>query len=565
MEHDEADEVERAARLPRGHGRRDHDDRVRRRPGDADRRRRRSTGCASSSPTPRRSTTSTSSTTTARLVGVLSLRDLIVAQPETPIARRHDRRAGRGRRRSPTRTRSPRSSPATTCWRCRSSTTSGRLVGIVTVDDAIDTSCPASLAAARQPRAGTRGAEPRDCLPIAPRLRERIAARVALVRPAAAGSAAGAASLAFLAVMGPGLIAGIAGNDAGGITTYSVMGADDRADACCGCSRSRSSILAIVQEMAARLGVVTGPGPVRPDPRPVRGALDGLRDGRPARRQRREHRRRVLRAPRRRSRSSAISRYIVGAARRRSRIWALVLHGQLPDGRAGLPVGHRRVPRLHRVGGPGPPGLGRGRPGARDADRSTWRRPTLLLMVAVVGTTITPYMQFYLQSAVAEKGIGEEELRLEQADAVVGSIWTNVIAIFIVVATATHDRRRGRHDHDGGRRGAGARAGRRHGSPRRCSRSACSGRACWRRRSCRSRTAFVICEAFGWESGVGKRFRDAPRVLRDLHVRAGRRRARRAHPGPRPAPGDHRARRTCRACCCRSCSSSWSCSSTTGG
>jgi Mn2+/Fe2+ NRAMP family transporter len=44
----------------------------------------------------------------------------------------------------------------------------------------------------------------------------------------------------------------------------------------------------------------------------------------------------------------------------------------------------------------------------------------LLLMVAVVGTTITPYMQFYLQSAVAEKGIDEEELRLEQADAIGG-------------------------------------------------------------------------------------------------------------------------------------------------
>src|SRR5436190_14373699 len=65
--------------------------------------------------------------------------------------------------------------------------------------------------------------------------------------------------LAFLAVMGPGLIAGIAGNDAGGITTYSLMGA-----------RTGLSllwlfpitivILAIVQEMAARLGVVTGQG-----------------------------------------------------------------------------------------------------------------------------------------------------------------------------------------------------------------------------------------------------------------------------------------------------------------
>ena len=59
----------------------------------------------------------------------------------------------------------------------------------------------------------------------------------------------------------------------------------------------------------------------------------------------------------------------------------------------------------------------------------------LLLLVAVVGTTITPYMQFYLTSAVAE-GIGVDELRLEQADAIGGSIWTNVIAVFIVVAAA---------------------------------------------------------------------------------------------------------------------------------
>ena len=50
-------------------------------------------------------------------------------------------------------------------------------------------------------------------------------------------------------------------------------------------------------------------------------------------------------------------------------------------------------------------------------------------------------MQFYLQSAVAEKGIGEEELPLERADAVVGSVWTNVIAIFIVVAIGGRGRR----------------------------------------------------------------------------------------------------------------------------
>jgi Mn2+/Fe2+ NRAMP family transporter len=59
-----------------------------------------------------------------------------------------------------------------------------------------------------------------------------------------------------------------------------------------------------------------------------------------------------------------------------------------------------------------------------------------LLLVAVVGTTVTPYMQFYLQSAVAEKEIGVEELGAARADAILGSAWTNFIAVCIVIATA---------------------------------------------------------------------------------------------------------------------------------
>src|SRR3954462_15566621 len=65
--------------------------------------------------------------------------------------------------------------------------------------------------------------------------------------------------LAFLAVMGPGLIAGIAGNDAGGITTYSVLGAQTGLRLLW-LFPITIVILAIVQEMAARLGVVTGQG-----------------------------------------------------------------------------------------------------------------------------------------------------------------------------------------------------------------------------------------------------------------------------------------------------------------
>ncbi len=55
--------------------------------------------------------------------------------------------------------------------------------------------------------------------------------------------------------------------------------------------------------------------------------------------------------------------------------------------------------------------------------------------VAVIGTTITPWMAFYQQSAVADKGLTEHELPYERVDTFVGAFLTDFIAFFIVVAT----------------------------------------------------------------------------------------------------------------------------------
>lgn len=60
----------------------------------------------------------------------------------------------------------------------------------------------------------------------------------------------------------------------------------------------------------------------------------------------------------------------------------------------------------------------------------------LLLVVALIGTTITPYMQFYVAAAVADRGIGPSEYPAERVDTVAGSIFCNVISIFIIIATA---------------------------------------------------------------------------------------------------------------------------------
>ena len=59
----------------------------------------------------------------------------------------------------------------------------------------------------------------------------------------------------------------------------------------------------------------------------------------------------------------------------------------------------------------------------------------LLLFVATVGTTLTPYMQLYIQSAVAEKGLGMEAFRLQRVDAYAGAIFADVVAAFIIIAT----------------------------------------------------------------------------------------------------------------------------------
>jgi Mn2+/Fe2+ NRAMP family transporter len=60
----------------------------------------------------------------------------------------------------------------------------------------------------------------------------------------------------------------------------------------------------------------------------------------------------------------------------------------------------------------------------------------LVLTVALIGTTITPYMQFYVASAVVDKGIRPSGYSKERTDTVTGAIWSDVISIFIIIATA---------------------------------------------------------------------------------------------------------------------------------
>ncbi len=60
----------------------------------------------------------------------------------------------------------------------------------------------------------------------------------------------------------------------------------------------------------------------------------------------------------------------------------------------------------------------------------------LVMIVGLIGTTITPWMQFYLQASVVEKGVSKRNYGLTRIDVIFGCVVTDVIAFFIVIACA---------------------------------------------------------------------------------------------------------------------------------
>ncbi|MEO7029915.1 MAG: Nramp family divalent metal transporter [Acidobacteriaceae bacterium] len=70
-------------------------------------------------------------------------------------------------------------------------------------------------------------------------------------------------------------------------------------------------------------------------------------------------------------------------------------------------------------------------------ERSIWRdRNYVYLTIGVIGTTITPWMQFYLQSSIVDKGVTVKQYKASRLDVIVGSFFTDIVAWFIVVVCA---------------------------------------------------------------------------------------------------------------------------------
>jgi Mn2+/Fe2+ NRAMP family transporter len=134
----------------------------------------------------------------------------------------------------------------------------------------------------------------------------------------------------------------------------------------------------------------------------------------------------------------------------------------------------------------------------------------LYMVIGLVGTTIAPWMQFYLQASVVEKGITRRQYKASKIDVIAGCVFTDVVAWFIIVACAAtlyvHGHRDVRDAADAAqalRPLAGEYAyilfavGLFNASLFAASILPLS-------------TAYTVCEGLGFESGVGKAFSEAP-------------------------------------------------------
>jgi len=238
--------------------------------------------------------------------------------------------------------------------------------------------------------------------------------------------------LFWLAVLGPGLIAGSAGNDAGGIATYSQAGAQFGYDLLWVLALSTIS-LAVIQETCARLGAASG-----------RGLLDLIRE-------------RfgiawalfaelvILTA----NSSLVVTEFAaIGAATELlglSRliavplaaviVWMAVVlgsYGWLEKIFLAMGLVFLTYPVAAVLAGPNWTDVAHG------LLVPTWHyQPGFLLMfVALAGATITPYQQLFQQSAVVEKRVACRHYGPERIDTFVGMIFSNLIGAFIIIATA---------------------------------------------------------------------------------------------------------------------------------
>ena len=311
--------------------------------------------------------------------------------------------------------------------------------------------------------------------------------------------------LIFLSIMGPGIITANVDNDAGGITTYSVAGAHF------GYSLIWSFIpiiiaLVIIQEMCSRMAVVTG-----------KGLADLIRE---------EFGVKVtfyamivlicsnlfntisefagIAAS---AELFGISKYIMVPACALF-VWWLIVKGTYKSVEKAFLVacvfyfsyiisGFLSKPDWNEIAG------------STVKPEFQFNKAYLFMLMGVIGTTIAPWMQFYQQSSVVEKGIKLKNYKYSRLDVIIGAFVVNIVAIFIVVVCANTLFKHGIRIETAKEAALALRP--------------LAGKYCFYlfafgllNASVFSAcilplsTAYSVCEGMGWEVGVNRRFREAP-------------------------------------------------------
>ncbi|MDR7521067.1 MAG: divalent metal cation transporter [Armatimonadota bacterium] len=309
----------------------------------------------------------------------------------------------------------------------------------------------------------------------------------------------------FLSVAGPGIITAAVDNDANGVATYATAGADF-GNVLLWTIPVAVVALIVVQEMVARMGAVTGMGladlireqfgvPVTAwvmavlllanlantigNFAGVAGALE------------------IFRVPR-----------LVGVPIVAVAVGLLVVRG-----------GYRLVERIFLVASAlyvlYAVSAVLARPQWGEVLQATvvpafrWEPGYIYMVIALVGTTIAPWMQFYHQAAIVDKGLTADDLRFERIDVALGALVTGLVAGSIIVATAATLFPHGIHverAEDAARAlaplaGAYASA---------LFAIGLLNAAVFSVAIIPLSTAYAVCEAFGWEAGLDRTTAQAP-------------------------------------------------------
>lgn len=311
--------------------------------------------------------------------------------------------------------------------------------------------------------------------------------------------------LAYLAILGPGMITANAGNDAGGIATYASVGAEHGYRLLWILIPITIS-LGIVQEMCARMGAVTG-----------KGLADLIRERFGVR-----WTAVVMLALLIANAGVTVSEFVgIAAATELFGVHRLISVPIVAVGIWWLIVkgSYRRVERVFLLmslvflGYIVSAFLARpdwGTVGVSLIRPSFSLQPAFLFtFIAVVGTTISPYMQVYVQSSVVEEGVTVENYQETKAGVWVGTIFAISIALFIIVSTAATLNKHGLHVDNAA---TAARALEPLAGPyaQKLFAIGLFGASMLAAGVLPLATAYSISEALGFEKGVSRSFKEAP-------------------------------------------------------